>query len=158
MADLLRWYDATDDVAHENARALVKAAAARKEVFSGEHIRELRRALDDSKVLRESLSTVPCTMTMDGSAPFGVLFGDDQDSSQFFRDEAGSTSDGDCSPSSASSIIFGSGSSRPTSRLGTKTGSGFFSSSHNSPEVPFRGLDVDDAAMDRVLNALRDPR
>jgi hypothetical protein len=166
MTDLLRWYDATDDAAHENARALVRAAAARKEVFTGEHIRELRRALEDSKVLRESLTTVPCTMTMDGPAPFAVLFDGDPASSPFFFDDGGSSSDGDCSPSSSRSSIFGSATTRPRHSEGdaspkvAKRSNSLFSSASNSPEVsslaPFSCLDDDDAAMDRVINALRD--
>lgn len=154
MTDLLRWYDATDDAAHENARALVKAAAARKEVFTREHIRELRRALDDSKVLRESLTTTPLTMTMEGSSPFAVLFNDEPSSSPFFLDDGGSSSDVDRSPSSS---IFHSRAANDLTPKVAKRGSSFSSfSPEASSTSPFGFLDEDDAAMDRVLNALRD--
>jgi hypothetical protein len=96
VTDLLRWYDSSDDAAHENARLLVQKAAAKKDVFNRDQIRELRRALEDSKVLRVSLVTIPQTLTVDDPAPFGVLFSEAEFMPSFTDDR--SYSDGDASP------------------------------------------------------------
>lgn len=95
LADLLRWYDSTDNAAHKSARELVKAVSTRPEVFSADHVQELQRALDDSRVLRKTLR-VPIGRAQDRSpdpGPFAILFEDDA----FAGAESGS-SDGELSP------------------------------------------------------------
>lgn len=57
IADLVRWYDATDAVAKQCAEALVHDAAARPDVFHPGHLHELSSALADSQALGEMITS-----------------------------------------------------------------------------------------------------
>lgn len=106
LADLLRWYDATDNEAHKSARELVRAVTLRPEVFSADHVHELRRALGDSRVLRKTLRAPPSPVTNHSSdsdaGPFSILFEDDA-----FAAAETASSDGDMTPVSCAGSCFG---------------------------------------------------
>jgi hypothetical protein len=55
VTDLLRWYNAADDVAYQCACDLVETAQNRSDVFTACHIKELVDALEDSASFRTML-------------------------------------------------------------------------------------------------------
>jgi len=55
LADLVRWYDYTDESAHRAAEALVQDVVARSYLFTSGHIRDLSSAYDSACSLRELL-------------------------------------------------------------------------------------------------------
>lgn len=55
LADLIRWYDYTDESAHKAAQALFQEVIGKSYLFTAEHIRDLSSALDSACSLREML-------------------------------------------------------------------------------------------------------
>jgi len=55
LADLMRWYDSTDELAHEAAQGLLQVVNSRSYLFTSEHTRSISSAFDSACSLREVL-------------------------------------------------------------------------------------------------------
>jgi len=55
LTDLIRWYDYTDDSAHQTAQGLLQDVNSRSYLFTSEHMRSMSSAFDSACSLREVL-------------------------------------------------------------------------------------------------------
>lgn len=70
LADLIRWYDYTDESAHDAARTLVQDIIGRNHLFTSEHVRDVSSAFDSACSLRELLLVAETELASEDEDPW----------------------------------------------------------------------------------------